>query len=59
MALKDYVRSFLAELSGLLPFDRRRKDKADRGSAPRTNPSDEPDREEVQYPGYFEGKGRL
>jgi len=38
MALKDYVRSLLTELAGLLPFDRRRKDKVDRDLAPRTVP---------------------
>ncbi|MDQ0322283.1 hypothetical protein QO002_004489 [Pararhizobium capsulatum DSM 1112] len=58
MSIEDYAKSLLTEVAGkpASKTDVPESAKDDRAEKPEPN---KPDPEEVQYPGYFEGHGRL
>lgn len=67
MSIEDYARSLLAEAGAKLPQEPAPKPPQAEDSGPedardkrkRNAEPNEPDPEEVQYPGYFKGEGSL
>lgn len=67
MSIEDYARSLLAEAGAKMPQEPAAKPPQAEDSGPedardkrKRNPEpNEPDPEEVQYPGYFKGEGSL
>lgn len=61
MSIEDHGKSLLAEITG--PKDKQPPASVDDGSMKdekkKKSPPNQPDPEEVQYPGYFKGDGSL